>query len=83
MSNSIDEAIATAISAGPPLSAPAPTPPVPYVPQHIAGNVSEFMRRAKMEGMEAVAWMEAYSFMQQFALQQGAQVGVPFNGLPK
>lgn len=51
------------------------------IPPHIAGNIMEFLRRVKSEGMEAIAWVEAYSFVQQHAPQQ--QPGVPFGGLPK
>jgi hypothetical protein len=52
------------------------------IPPHIAGNILEFLRRVKSEGMEALAWVEAYTFMQQHAPQQGQPQGVPFNGLP-
>jgi hypothetical protein len=51
------------------------------IPPHIAGNILEFLRRVKSEGMEALAWVEAYTFMQQHAAQAQPQ-GVPFNGLP-
>lgn len=50
------------------------------IPQHIAGNILEFMRRVQLQGMEAVAWMEAYQYVQQHVPQQ--QPGVPFIGLP-
>lgn len=50
------------------------------IPPHIAGNLLEFLRRVKSEGMEAIAWVEAYGFVQQHAPQQA---GVPFGGLPK
>ncbi len=53
------------------------------IPPHIAGNLLEFLRRVKSEGMEAVAWVEAYQFVQQFVPQQQPQPGVPFSGLPK
>jgi hypothetical protein len=52
------------------------------IPPHIAGNIMEFLRRVKCEGMEAIAWVEAYTFMQQHVPQQGQQQGVPFGGLP-
>jgi hypothetical protein len=52
------------------------------MPSHIAGNLMEFLRRVKCEGMEAIAWVEAYTFLQQHA-PQPAQPGVPFTGLPK
>lgn len=51
------------------------------IPPHIANNLLEFLRRVKSEGMEAIAWVEAYGFVQQHAPQQ--QPGVPFGGLPK
>jgi hypothetical protein len=52
------------------------------IPPHIAANILEFLRRVKSEGMEALAWVEAYTFMQQHVPQPGAPQGVPFNGLP-
>lgn len=53
---------------------------IPHViPPHIAGNLLEFLRRVQSTGMEAIAWVEAYTFVQQHAPQQP---GVPFNGLP-
>jgi hypothetical protein len=51
------------------------------IPQHIASNLLEFLRRVQCTGMEAVAWCEAYQFVQQHAPQQQPQ-GVPFTGLP-
>lgn len=56
-------------------SAQAPIPP------HIAANLLEFLRRVQSTGMEAVAWVEAYQYVQQHAPQQ-QQLGVPFGGLP-
>lgn len=50
------------------------------IPPHIVSNLLEFLRRVKSEGMEAIAWVEAYQFVQQHAPQQ--QPGVPFGGLP-
>jgi len=50
------------------------------IPPHIAGNLLEFLRRVKSEGMEAVAWCEAYQFVQQHVA--AAPQGVPFAGLP-
>ena len=41
--------------------------PAPAIPPHIAGNLLEFLRRAQSTGMEAVAWVEAYNFVQQYA----------------
>lgn len=34
------------------------------IPPHIAGNLLEFLRRVESKGMEAVAWVEAYQFVQ-------------------
>jgi hypothetical protein len=51
----------------------------PAVPPHIAGNLLEFLRRVECKGMEAVAWVEAYQFVQKHAPQQP---GVQFGGLP-
>lgn len=51
------------------------------IPPHIAGNLLEFLRRVKSEGMEAIAWVEAYQYVQQHVPQQ-SQPGVPFSGLP-
>lgn len=51
----------------------------PLIPAHIAGNLLEFLRRVKSEGMEAIAWVEAYQFVQKHVPQQP---GVPFGGLP-
>jgi hypothetical protein len=48
------------------------------IPTHIATNLLEFLRRVKSEGMEAIAWVEAYQFVQQHV----PQPGVPFGGLP-
>lgn len=57
-------------------------PTLPSIPPHIAGNLLEFLRRVQSTGMEAVAWVEAYQYVQQFVPQQGQPQGVPFNGLP-
>jgi hypothetical protein len=51
------------------------------IPPHIAGNLLEFLRRVQSTGMEAVAWIEAYQFVQQHVPQQ-QQSGIPFGGLP-
>lgn len=51
------------------------------IPPHIAGNLLEFLRRVQSTGMEAIAWVEAYQYVQQHAPQQ-PQPGVPFGGLP-
>jgi len=61
----------------------APIPPhIPsHIPPHIASNLLEFLRRVQSTGMEAVAWVEAYQFVQQHVPQQPQQ-GVPFGGLP-
>jgi hypothetical protein len=52
------------------------------IPPHIAGNLLEFLRRVKSEGMEAVAWVEAYQFVQQHVPQQ-PQPGRPVSETPK
>ena len=54
----------------------------PTIPPHIAGNLLEFLRRAQSTGMEAVAWVEAFQFVQQHVPAQPPQPGVPFPGLP-
>ena len=43
------------------------------IPPHIAGNLLEFLRRVQSTGMEAVAWVEAYQFVQKHAPQQPEQ----------
>jgi hypothetical protein len=58
-------------------------PSAPAIPPHIAGNLLEFLRRVQSTGMEAVAWVEAYQFVQRHVPQQPqTQPGVPFGGLP-
>ena len=52
------------------------------IPEHIARNLLEFLRRVQSTGMEAIAWVEAFQFVQQHVPQPQAQPGVPFNGLP-
>lgn len=47
------------------------------IPAHIAGNLLEFLRRVKSEGMEAVAWVEAYTYVQQFVPQQQPPAAPP------
>ena len=42
------------------------------IPPHIAGNLLEFLRRVQSTGMEAVAWVEAYQFVQKHAPQPAA-----------
>lgn len=54
-------------------------PNVVNIPPHIAGNILEFLRRVQCTGMESIAWVEAYQFVQQAVPQQP---GVPFAGLP-
>jgi hypothetical protein len=49
------------------------------IPANIAANILEFLRRVESKGMEAVAWCEAYQYVQQFVQPQP---GVPFGGLP-
>jgi hypothetical protein len=45
---------------------PTVTPPIP---EHIAKNILEFLRRVQSTGMEAVAWVEAYQYVQQHVPQ--------------
>jgi len=53
------------------------------IPPHIAGNLLEFLRRVQSTGMEAVAWVEAYQFVQKHVPPQPqTQPGAPFGGLP-
>jgi hypothetical protein len=47
------------------------------IPPHIAGNLLEFLRRVESKGMEAVAWVEAYQFVQKHVPQQPGAVGLP------
>jgi hypothetical protein len=48
------------------------------IPPHIAGNLLEFLRRVQSTGMEAVAWVEAYQFVQKHVPQQpGAPLAEP------
>ena len=47
--------------------------PPPAIPPHIAGNLLEFLRRVESKGMEAIAWVEAYQFVQKHAPQQSPQ----------
>jgi hypothetical protein len=56
-------------------------PTLPSIPPHIAGNILEFMRRAQSSGMEAIGWVEAYTYVQQFV--NPLPQGVPFTGLPQ
>jgi hypothetical protein len=49
------------------------------IPPGIAHNLVEFLKRVQCTGMEAIAWVEALQYVQQFLPQQP---GVPFNGLP-
>jgi hypothetical protein len=51
------------------------------VPEHIAKNLIIFLQRTQVQGMEALAWCEAFQYLQQFAPQPAPQ-GVPFTGLP-
>jgi hypothetical protein len=44
-------------------------PVIQAIPPHIAGNLLEFLRRVQSTGMEAVAWVEAYQFVQKYAPQ--------------
>jgi hypothetical protein len=51
----------------------------PAIPEHIAKNILEFLRRVDSKGMEAIAWVEAYQHVQSHVKQPQ---GVPFGGLP-
>lgn len=51
------------------------------IPPNIASNLIVFLQRVKCEGMEAIAWVEAYHYVQQWVPQQSP--GVPFTGLPQ
>jgi hypothetical protein len=44
-------------------------PVIQAIPPHIAANLMEFLRRVQSTGMEAVAWVEAYQFVQKYAPQ--------------
>lgn len=58
-------------------------PVIQAIPPHIAGNLLEFLRRVQSTGMEAVAWVEAYQFVQKHAPQQLEQKpGAPVDELP-
>jgi hypothetical protein len=58
-------------------------PVIQAIPSHIAGNILEFLRRVQSTGMEAVAWVEAYQFVQKHAPQQPEQKpGTPVDELP-
>jgi hypothetical protein len=47
------------------------TPPAPpAIPENIAKNLLEFLRRVESKGMEAVAWVEAYQFVQKYVQHQ-------------
>lgn len=52
------------------------------IPPRIAGNILELLRRVPLTGMDSIAWVEAYTYVQQHAPQR-SQPGVPFNGLPQ
>lgn len=45
-------------------------PTIAAIPSHIAGNLLEFLRRVQSTGMESLAWVEAYQYVQQYAPQQ-------------
>jgi hypothetical protein len=49
------------------------------IPPHIAKNLLEFLRRAQSTGLEAIAWVEAYQYVQQHVPQEP---GIKFPGLP-
>lgn len=48
------------------------------IPPHIAKNILVFLQRAQSTGAEAVAWVEAYQYVQQHI---PPEPGVQFNGL--
>jgi hypothetical protein len=52
------------------------------IPAHVAANILEFLKRVELKGMEAIAWGEAFSHMQQYVTAPQQQPGVPFGGLP-
>jgi hypothetical protein len=68
-----------------PLDAEGPkAPPVPTISPRVAGNICKLMETAQMQGMQAVAWCEAYQLLQQIALSGGINPnpqGVQFPGL--
>ena len=79
--DSLAEAIATALKDHPGHAEVRVNPTIQApIPEHIAKNILEFLRRVQSTGMEAVAWVEAYQFVQQ-QVPQPPQ-GVPFGGLP-
>jgi hypothetical protein len=45
------------------------SPTIEPIPPHIAGNLMEFLRRVQSTGMESIAWVEAYQFVQRYAPQ--------------
>jgi hypothetical protein len=55
-------------------------PTIQAIPPNIAANLLIFLQRVQSTGMEAVAWVEAYQYVQQHAPQQPQ--GIPFGGLP-
>jgi hypothetical protein len=56
-------------------------PTIQAVPAHIAGNLLVFLQRTPCTGLEAIGWVEAFQYLQQFA-PPPAPAGVPFTGLP-
>ncbi len=52
------------------------------IPPHIAKNILVFLHRVPCTGQEAVAWVEAYQYVQVHVPPEPAQPGVPFSGLP-
>jgi hypothetical protein len=80
--NDSGKAIADSIAehlAGVPNAVVQINPTNPPIPANIAGNLMIFLQRVQCTGMESIAWVEAYQYVQQFVPQQP---GVPFNGLP-
>ena len=60
----------------------APAPASAPIAPHVANNVMEFLKRVELKGLEAFAFCEAYSTLQQHANGFASGVtGVPFKGL--
>ena len=54
-------------------------PNVAAIPPNIANNLLVLLERVQCTGLEAIAWGEAYHYVQQFV---PPKMGVPFTGLP-
>lgn len=58
--------------------------PTPTIPAHIANNIMQLLHRVKLEGQEALAWVEAYTWLQPHAAKMQPPQSVPFQpGPPK